>query len=322
LKNKYQYNLKGKKIFVTGHQGMLGSSICRNLEEKNVEVLSISRDKLDLTRQSDVENWVKANRPDAIIVAAAKVGGIYANDNYPAEFIYQNLAIEQNLIHAAHLYEVERLVMLGSSCSYPKTAPQPIIESSLMDGKPEPTNQWYTVAKIAGIKLCEAYRKQYNHDFISIIPANLFGPGDSFDPINSHVIPGLIRRLHESKISKKSNEVIWGSGMQKREFMYVDDASDAIIFLMEHYSDIDIINVGTGKELTIRQLSEKIADIVDYQGELIYDTTKTDGAPRKILDVARLHAMNWNHSSDFDDSLDLTYQWFCKESFSKINFKN
>lgn len=322
MKNKYQYNLKGKKIFVTGHQGMLGSSICRNLEEKNVEVLSISRDKLDLTRQSDVENWVKANRPDAIIVAAAKVGGIYANDNYPAEFIYQNLAIEQNLIHAAHLYEVERLVMLGSSCSYPKTAPQPIIESSLMDGKPEPTNQWYTVAKIAGIKLCEAYRKQYNHDFISIIPANLFGPGDSFDPINSHVIPGLIRRLHESKISKKSNEVIWGSGMQKREFMYVDDASDAIIFLMEHYSDSDIINVGTGKELTIRQLSEKIADIVDYQGELIYDTTKTDGAPRKILDVARLHAMNWYHSSDFDEALDLTYQWFCKESFLKINFKN
>jgi GDP-L-fucose synthase len=204
--------------------------------------------------------------------------------------------------------------MLGSSCSYPKTAPQPIIESSLMDGKPEPTNQWYTVAKIAGIKLCEAYRKQYNHDFISIIPANLFGPGDSFDPINSHVIPGLIRRLHESKISKKSNEVIWGSGMQKREFMYVDDASDAIIFLMEHYSDSDVINVGTGEEVTIRQLSEKIAGIVDYQGELVYDAAKPDGAPRKILDVSRLHAMSWYHTSGFDDALDLTYQWFCKNS--------
>ncbi len=311
---KYQYSLQGKKIFVAGHQGMLGSSICRNLEKKNVEVLSISHDKLDLTRQSDVENWVKSNRPDAIIVAAAKVGGIYANDNYPAEFIYQNLAIEQNLIHAAHLNGVEKLVMLGSSCSYPKMAPQPIIESSLMDGRPEPTNQWYTVAKIAGIKLCEAYRRQYDHDFISIIPANLFGPRDSFDPVNSHVIPGLIRRLHESKISKKPNEIIWGSGMQKREFMYVDDASDAIIFLMEHYSDCEVINVGTGEEVTIRQLSEKIARIVDYQGKLTYDSTKPDGAPRKILDVSRLHAMSWYHSSGFDDALNLTYQWFCKNS--------
>jgi len=313
LKNKY--NLQGKKIFVAGHQGMLGSSICRNLEKKNVEVLAISHDKLDLTRQSDVENWVKVNRPDAIIVAAAKVGGIYANDNYPAEFIYQNLAIEQNLIHAAHLNGVEKLVMLGSSCSYPKMASQPIIESSLMDGKPEITNQWYTVAKIAGIKLSEAYRKQYNHDFISIIPANLFGPGDSFDLVNSHVIPGLIRRLHESKITNKPNEVIWGSGMQKREFMYVDDASDAIIFLMENYSDSEVINVGTGEEITIKMLSEKIAGIVDYQGELIYDTTKPDGAPRKILDVSRLHAMNWYHTSGFNNALNLTYQWFCKNSF-------
>ena len=313
MKNKY--NLQGKKIFVAGHQGMLGSSICRNLEKKNVEVLAISHDKLDLTRQSDVENWVKVNRPDAIIVAAAKVGGIYANDNYPAEFIYQNLAIEQNLIHAAHLNGVEKLVMLGSSCSYPKMASQPIIESSLMDGKPEITNQWYTVAKIAGIKLSEAYRKQYNHDFISIIPANLFGPGDSFDLVNSHVIPGLIRRLHESKITKKPNEVIWGSGMQKREFMYVDDASDAIIFLMENYSDSEVINVGTGEEITIKMLSEKIAGIVDYQGELIYDTTKPDGAPRKILDVSRLHTMNWYHTSGFDNALNLTYQWFCKNSF-------
>ena len=303
------------KIFVAGHQGMLGSSICRNLEKKNVEVLAISHDKLDLTRQSDVENWVKVNRPDAIIVAAAKVGGIYANDNYPAEFIYQNLAIEQNLIHAAHLNGVEKLVMLGSSCSYPKMASQPIIESSLMDGKPEITNQWYTVAKIAGIKLSEAYRKQYNHDFISIIPANLFGPGDSFDLVNSHVIPGLIRRLHESKITNKPNEVIWGSGMQKREFMYVDDASDAIIFLMENYSDSEVINVGTGEEITIKMLSEKIAGIVDYQGELIYDTTKPDGAPRKILDVSRLHAMNWYHTSGFNNALNLTYQWFCKNSF-------
>ncbi len=313
MKNKY--NLQGKKIFVAGHQGMLGSSICRNLEKKNVEVLAISHDKLDLTRQSDVENWVKVNRPDAIIVAAAKVGGIYANDNYPAEFIYQNLAIEQNLIHAAHLNGVEKLVMLGSSCSYPKMASQPIIESSLMDGKPEITNQWYTVAKIAGIKLSEAYRKQYNHDFISIIPANLFGPGDSFDLVNSHVIPGLIRRLHESKITNKPNEVIWGSGMQKREFMYVDDASDAIIFLMENYSDSEVINVGTGEEITIKMLSEKIAGIVDYQGELIYDTTKPDGAPRKILDVSRLHAMNWYHTSGFNNALNLTYQWFCKNSF-------
>ena len=310
MNNKYQYKLQGKKIFVAGHQGMLGSSICRRLEKENVEVLSISHNKLDLTRQSDVEHWVETNRPDAIIVAAAKVGGIYANDNYPAEFIYQNLAIEQNLIHAAHLFEVEKLVMLGSSCSYPKMAPQPIMESSLMSGKPESTNQWYTVAKIAGIKLCEAYRKQYGHDFISIVPANLFGPRDSFDPLNSHVIPGLIKRLHESKLCNEPNVVIWGSGEQKREFMYVDDASDAIIFLMQNYSSNDVINVGTSEEITIRQLTKKITNIVGYQGELVYDTSKPDGAPRKVLDVSRLHALKWYHTTNFDAALDVTYQWF------------
>jgi len=310
LNHKYQYKLHGKKIFVAGHQGMLGSSICRRLEKENVEVLSISRSKLDLTRQSDVERWVETNRPDVIIVAAAKVGGIYANDNYPAEFIYQNLAIEQNLIHAAHLFEVEKLVMLGSSCSYPKMASQPIMESSLMDGKPEPTNQWYTVAKIAGIKLCEAYRKQYGHDFISIVPANLFGSEDCFDPINSHVIPGLIKRFHESKISNQSNVVIWGSGKQKREFMYVDDASEAIIFLMQNYSSNDVINVGTSEEITIKQLSQKIANIVGYNGELFYDNSKPDGAPRKVLDVSKLHALNWHHTTNFEVALDLTYQWF------------
>jgi GDP-L-fucose synthase len=312
MNSKYFFPLEGARIFVAGHQGFLGSSICRRLEKENVKILSVSKDEVDLTRQTDVENWMNINRPDVVIIAAAKVGGIYANNNYPAEFIYQNLAIEQNLIHASHLTNVKKLIMLGSSCSYPNISSKPIPESALMDGKPELTNQWYAVAKISGIKLCEAYRKQYGHDFISILPANLYGPGDNFDYKNSHVIPGLIQRFHKAKNNTYSSEIIWGSGKPLREFMYVDDASDAIIFLMKNYSDDSIINIGTGQEINIKQLSHKVAKLVRYHGQLVFDTSKPDGSLRKVLDISKLHSMGWKHRIGIDEGLELTYHWFQK----------
>ena len=222
----------------------------------------------------------------------------------------KNLAIEQNLIHAAHLFGVERLIMLGSSCCYPKFASQPIVESSLLDGKPEPTNQWYSVAKIAGIKLCEAYRKQYGHDFISIVPANLFGPGDGYDPLNSHVIPGLINRIYDAKIKSLPSVLIWGTGEAKREFMYIDDASDAIIFLLKNYSEDDVINIGTGEEITIKNLSHIIAKTLNYDGSLLFDKDKPDGAPRKVLDVSKLNSLDWYHKTNFEIALKKTYKYF------------
>ena len=250
------------------------------------------------------------NRPDVVINAAGKVGGIYANNAYPAEFIYQNLTIAQNLIHSAHLYNVEKFIMLGSSCSYPSMVSQPIHESSLMDGKPEETNQWYTVAKIAGIKLCEAYRRQYGRDYISILPANLYGPGDNYDSKNSHVIPSLIKRFHNAMILKNLNEVIWGSGNPQREFMYVDDASDAIIFLLKNYSSNDIINIGTGEKITIKNLAQELSSIVGFTGDLIFDDSKPDGSPIKVLDVSKLHALGWHHKTGLNSGLKKTYRWF------------
>jgi GDP-L-fucose synthase len=306
----YNYNIAGKKIFIAGHNGLLGSAICRRLEQENVEILSVPRRKLDLTRQLDVEHWVRDNRPDVVIIAAAKVGGIYANNTYPAEFIYQNIAIEQNLIHAAHLFGVEKLIMLGSSCSYPKVAKQPIRESELMTGLPEDTNLWYTVAKISGIKMCEAYRKQYGSDFISILPANLYGPRDNFDIENGHVIPGLIRRLYKAKLDNTSSELIWGSGKPLREFMFVDDASDAIIFLLKNYSDDSVINIGSGKEISVKDLSHLVAEIVGYRGRLIFDVSKLDGVPRKVLDSSKIHGMGWKYKTELKKGISLTYSWF------------
>jgi GDP-L-fucose synthase len=307
------FNIKNKKIFVAGHAGLLGSSIVKRLSQENVEILLAPKSELDLTIQKDVELWVKINSPDVIIIAAAKVGGIYANNKFPADFIYQNLAIELNLIHAAHLFNVKKLIMIGSSCSYPKMAKQPISESELMNGKPEVTNQWYTIAKIAGIKLCEAYRLQYGDDFISVLLANLYGPKDNFNPENGHVIPSLIRRLHNAKNKKNTSEVIWGSGSPLREFMYVDDASDAIVFLLKNYSSNNIINIGTGCEVSIKSLSSQVAKIVNYSGDLIFDTSKPDGAPRKVLDVSRLNSMGWIHKTNLSKGLELTYQWFQKK---------
>jgi len=308
------FSIKGKKIFVAGHSGLLGSSICRALKDEDVEILTISHSELDLTRQSNVEEWMKINRPDVVIIAAAKVGGIKANYEAPAEFIYQNITIEANLIHSAHVVGVQKLIMLGSSCSYPKMAPQPINESSLMSGKPEPTNQWYTVAKIAGIKLCEAYRKQYAKDFISILPANIYGPNDNFNLDSGHVIPSIISRLHSAKISNKMQEIVWGSGDPLREFMYVDDVAHAIIFLLINYSSNDVINVGTGDEISIFELSNTIAEIVNFNGELVFDSSKPDGAPRKVLDVSKLHDMGWMHKTSLKDGLNKTYNWYIKNA--------
>lgn len=304
------YKLKGKRIFLAGHGGLLGSAIHKRLQQEGSLVLCASRLELDLNRQYEVEHWIRENRPDGVIIAAGKVGGISANERYPAEFIYQNLVMAGNLIHAAHLANVEKLIFLGSSCSYPKFTPQPIPESALLDGKPEPTSQWYTIAKIAGIKLCEAYRKQYGQNFISVIPANLYGPGDNFDGSNSHIIPGLIQRFHEAKLLRKPQVAIWGTGTPLREFLYVDDASDAIVFLMQHYSDNDVINVGTGHGITVMQVAELIAKVVGYQGELVTDTSKTDGTPYKVLDVSKLFSMGWQPKTELAYGLELTYKWF------------
>ncbi len=304
------FSLNKKTIFVAGLNGLLGSSICRRLLNEDVEVITVNRNELDLTRQSDVEHWFDLNRPDIVIIAAAKVGGIYANDNYPGDFIYQNLAIETNLIHSAYLYNVEKLIMLGSSCSYPKLSPQPIPESALLDGKPEPTNQWYSVAKIAGIKLCEAYRKQYECDFISILPANLYGPGDNFDPDNSHVIPGLIRRFYNAVQKNIPVETIWGTGTPLRELMYVDDASDAIVFLIKNYSSGEVINVGTGVEMSISDIASTVSGVVGFNGKLVFDTSKPDGAPRKVLDVSKIFDLGWRPKVNFEDGIEITYKWF------------
>jgi GDP-L-fucose synthase len=304
------FSLNKKKVFVAGHKGLLGSSICRRLLDEGVEVVTVDRSELDLTRQNNVESWFNLNRPDVVIIAAAKVGGIYANSNYPGDFIYQNLAIEMNLIHTSYLYNVEKLIMLGSSCSYPKLSPQPIPESALLDGKPESTNQWYSVAKIAGIKLCEAYRKQYKCDFISILPANLYGPGDNFDPDNSHVVPGLIRRFYNAIQNEVFVETIWGTGTPLRELMYVDDASDAIVFLIKNYSSGDVINIGTGVEMSISDIATTVSKVVGFNGKLVFDISKPDGAPRKVLDISKISGLGWKSKTNFEDGIEITYKWF------------
>ena len=310
MDNKYKYEIAGKRIFVAGHRGLLGSSISRRLELEDVEILTASRQELDLTRQTDVETWMETSKPHAVIIAAGKVGGIYSNSHFPADFIYQNTAIELNLINASYLSGIEKLVMLGSSCTYPKMADQPIKESALMEGKPEITNQWNSVAKLTGIKLCEAYRQQYGVDYVSVLPTNLFGPGDNFDPLNSHVIPGMISRFEDAKRRNRNEEVVWGTGKPTREFMYVDEASDGIIFLLKHYSQSEIINVGTGKEISIEKLAQLIAKIVGFKGRVKFDSTKPDGAPRKLLDVSKLNNLGWHSKASFEKGLKATYDWY------------
>jgi GDP-L-fucose synthase len=304
------FPLAGRRIFVAGHRGMVGSAIVRRLAGEGCEVLTAGRGQVDLRRQQPTEDWIQAQRPDAVIVAAATVGGILANSSRPADFIYDNLAIETNLIHAAHQARVKKLLFLGSSCIYPKFAPQPMAEDALLTGALEPTNEWYAIAKIAGIKLCQAYRKQHGDDYISAMPTNLYGPGDNFDLASSHVVPALIRKIEEARLSGAPQVEIWGSGTPKREFLYVDDLADACVFLLKHYSGHEHVNVGTGQDLTIRELADTIARAVGYRGGFVYDSSKPDGTPRKLLDVSRLSALGWRAGTSLEEGLKRSYDWF------------
>ena len=306
------YDLTGSRIWVAGHTGMVGAALVRRLGYEDCEVLTADHADLDLTRQDRVMAWMEEQRPAAVVVAAARVGGILANDNYPADFIYDNIMIEANIIRGARETGVAKLLFLGSSCVYPRLAPQPIAESSLLSGPLEPTNQWYAIAKIAGIKLCQAYRRQYGCDFISAMPANLFGPGDNFDLAASHVAPALIAKAHAAKQAKAETIEVWGSGKVRREFLHVYDAADALVHLLATYSGDEPVNVGRGEDVTIAELAEMVCEVVGFEGVLSYDTSKPDGTPRKLLDTSRLKALGWQAKISLRDGLEQTYEWYRK----------
>jgi GDP-L-fucose synthase len=310
------YDLQGKRIYVAGHRGMAGSAIVSRLANQHCEILTAARQDVDLRRQAEVEAWIAEKRPHAIFIAAATVGGIMANSTRPAEFLYDNLVIESNLIHAAWKAGVEKLMLLGSSCIYPRMAPQPLVEEALLTGPLELTNEWYAVAKIAGIKLCQAYRRQYGCDFISAMPTNLYGPGDNYDPKRSHVVAALQVKIHQAKTRGDKTVQVWGTGTPRREFLYVDDLADALVFLMKHYSDEPHINVGTGTDVTINELAAKIAKVAGYQGEFVHDTSKPDGTPRKVMDVARLRALGWTAQTSLDAGLERAYSWYARNATS------
>lgn len=304
------FPLTGKRIWVAGHRGMVGSALVRRLEQEGCEIVTVDRQQLDLKRQQDVEDWVSQTRPDAIFLAAAKVGGILANDSYPADFLYDNLMIEANIIHAAHRADVARLMFLGSSCIYPKFAPQPITEDALLTGPLEPTNEWYAIAKIAGIKLADAYRKQHGRDFVSVMPTNLYGPGDNFDLQSSHVLPALIRKVHMAKLAGDRAVTIWGTGTPRREFLHVDDMADACVFLMQRWSAPGHVNVGSGEDIAIADLARLVCRVVGYEGELRHDLSKPDGTPRKLMSADKLRSLGWQPSVALEDGITATYQWF------------
>lgn len=289
---------------------MAGSALVRRLSQEQCTVLTVGREETDLRDQAAVNRWTAANRPDAVLVAAAKVGGILANDTYPAQFLYENLMIEANVIHAAHVNGVEKLLFLGSSCIYPKMAPQPMPESSLLTGPLEPTNEWYAIAKIAGVKLCQAYRRQYGDDFISAMPTNLYGPGDNFDLAGSHVLPALLRKVHVARETGAPTVEIWGSGTPLREFLHVDDLADACVFLLKTYTGESHVNVGSGHEISIRGLAELIAEVVGFRGELSFDSTKPDGTPRKLLDTSLLDGLGWRARTPLREGVADAYSWF------------
>jgi len=297
-------------VFVAGHNGLVGSAICRRLASEGVEPLVADRAQMDLTDQAAVDAWFSKHKVDQVYLAAAKVGGIHANDTYPAEFLRDNLAIQNNLIHAAWKSGVQKLLFLGSSCIYPKHAAQPMPEDSLLTGPLEPTNEWYAIAKIAGIKMCQAYRKQYGFDAISAMPTNLYGPGDNFDLENSHVLPALMRKFHEAKDAGADAVTVWGTGSPRREFLHVDDLADACFHLMQTYSSPEIINVGWGKDISIAELANLIGAIVGYEGAIEFDTSKPDGTPRKLLDTARLTRLGWTPSISLEDGVRETYAWY------------
>jgi GDP-L-fucose synthase len=304
------FDLTGRRVWVAGHAGMVGSAVVRRLMREDCRILTVDRGEVDLRRQSQVEDWVDANRPDVVVLAAGRVGGILANTSRPADFIYDNLAIATNVIHAAGRAGVARLLYLGSSCIYPKLAAQPLHESALLTGPLEPTNEWYAIAKIAGIKLCQAYRLQYGRDFISAMPTNLYGPGDNFDPLNSHVAPGLMARIHQAKLDGDASVRIWGSGAPTRDFLHVDDLADAVVFLLRRYSGDLPVNVGTGQEVTILELAELLAELVGWRGRFDFDPTRPDGTPRKVLDTGALTALGWTAGTSLRDGLAATYRWY------------
>lgn len=304
------FDLRGRTVFVAGHRGMVGSAIVRRLASEGCEVLTAGRDALDLIDQAATRAWFARERPDAVFLAAARVGGILANDSYPADFLYDNLMIEANVIEAAFRTGVGKLLFLGSSCIYPKFAEQPIREDALLTGPLEPTNEWYAVAKIAGIKLAQAYRRQHGCDFISAMPTNLYGPGDNFDLASSHVLPALIRKAHEAKLAGAASFTIWGSGTPRREFLHVDDLAEACVFLMRHYSDDEHVNVGSGSDVAIVELAELVARTVGFAGTIERDTSKPDGTPRKLMDTSRLNAMGWSPRIGLEEGVAATYRWF------------
>jgi GDP-L-fucose synthase len=307
------FPLEGKRVWVAGHRGMVGSAIVRRLASCDCEVICAERSELDLRDQRQTRAWLESARPDAIFMAAAKVGGIYANDTWPAEYLFDNLMIEANVIDAAYRVGVRKLLFLGSSCIYPKFAPQPIPEEALLSGPLEPTNEAYAIAKIAGIKLAQAYRRQYGCDFISAMPTNLYGPGDNFDLTTSHVLPALIHKAHAAKETGQRAIQIWGTGAPRREFLHADDLADALVFLMTRYSAMEHVNVGSGEDLTVMELARLICEVVGFRGEIACDRDKPDGTPRKLMSAERLRAMGWTPSIPLRDGIERTYRWFLDE---------
>jgi GDP-L-fucose synthase len=308
------FELRGKRVFVAGHRGMVGSATVRRLATENCEIVTASRDELDLRDQAAVRRWIADRKPDAVILAAAKVGGILANDRSPADFLYENLILATNVIEGAFRSEVQKLLFLGSSCIYPKFAAQPISEDALLTGALEPTNEWYAIAKIAGLKLCQAYRRQYGVDYISAMPTNLYGPGDNFDLSTSHVVPALMRKAHEAKRAGRKTLTVWGSGTPMREFLHVDDAADALVFLLKNYTGESHVNVGSGKDITIADLARTVVSVVGLDAEITFDPTKPDGTPRKLMDASRLFATGWRPRYSLRSGLEQTYAWLLQKA--------
>jgi GDP-L-fucose synthase len=304
------FDLRDKRVYVAGHKGMMGSAIVRRLAQEQCETLVVVRRELDLTNEQETEEWLARTRPDAIFLAAGLVGGIHANNTYPADFIANNMAIALNVIRGAHKVGVKKLLALGSSCIYPKLAPQPMAENALLTGPLEPTNESYAVAKIAAIKLCEAYRRQHGRDFISVMPSNLYGLNDNYHPENSHVPAALIRRFHEAKLANASSVTVWGSGKPRREFLFADDAADACVFVMKHYSQPGFLNIGTGNDVTIREFAEMVAEVVGYTGTIVYDASRPDGTPQKLLDVSKINELGWTAKTSLRDGLMRAYADF------------
>ena len=304
------FSLTGKKIYVAGHNGMVGSAIIRRLKQIDCDCLTVNSSDLDLMKINDVDNWFKENKPDVVFMAAAKVGGIHANNSYPVDFLYENISIQNSLILNSHKYKVKKLMFLGSSCIYPVSAKQPLMESSLLTGSLEKTNESYAIAKITGIKLCQAYRKQYGADFISVMPTNLYGPGDNFHPENSHVVAALISKFHNAVLSNKKTITLWGTGKPKREFLDVDDLADGLFFIMENYSDSHPINIGTGKEISIIEFANLIKNISGWNGDIIFDSSYPDGMPRKVMDVTNLKNLGWTAPTKLESGIKKAYDWY------------